>query len=162
MDAFGPIVNVLLVLSVLSVAAERVTNLVKLRRDKDWCGLEARDRELRITFTNVLAGVTLAAVMKADLFGMLSQPSAPWSTLGWTQWNGQTWVRHAAASSVGGVTYALLGSAITGIALGFGSKFWHDVLGIVVELKKLTEGRSKAAHDASEAKVTVELQKKEG
>lgn len=162
MDAFGPIVNVLLVLSVLSVAAERVTNLVKLRRDKDWCELPDRDRELRITFTNVLAGVTLAAVMKADLFGMLSQPSAPWSTLGWTQWNGQTWVRHAAASSAGGVTYALLGSAITGIALGFGSKFWHDVLGIVVELKKLTEGRSaKAAQDAGGAKV-VEEQKQDG
>lgn len=160
MDSLEPIINVLMVLTVLSVAAERVTNIVKLRREKEWRALPERDRELRITFTNVLAGVTLAAVMKADLFGMLSQPNAAWSTLGWTQWDGQAWVRHSAAASWSGGMYALLGSTITGMALGFGSKFWHDVLGIVVELKRMTESRSaKAVQDAG-GRAVVEEHKK--
>ena len=80
--------------------------------------------------------------MKADLFDMLAHPSEPWSTLGWTHFDGVRWVRHPAATSWSGFVQALLGSTITGFSLGFGSTFWHDTLGIVLELRKLTEQRA--------------------
>jgi hypothetical protein len=144
MGAIEPFINILTVLTVLSVAAERVTNVVKLRRDSSWKENDNREREFKITWSNVLIGIAIAIAMKADLFAMLAQPDSPWTTLGWTQWNGTVWVRHPAAGSLSGIAQALLGSAMTGISLGFGSTFWHDVLGIVLELRKLTEKRAAA------------------
>jgi hypothetical protein len=136
MGSLEPIINILTVLTVLSVAAERVTNVVKLRRDSSWKANDSRQREFLITWSSALVGIAIAIAMKADLFAMLAHPDAPWSTLGWTQWNGTVWVRHPSVSSVSGVSQALLGSAMTGLSLGFGSTFWHDVLGIVLELRK--------------------------
>jgi hypothetical protein len=92
-----------------------------------------------------LVGIAVAIAMKADLFAMLAHPEAPWSTLGWTQWNGTTWIRHPSVSSLSGMSQALLGSSMTGLSLGFGSTFWHDVLGIVLELRKITQNRATAA-----------------
>ena len=61
--------------------------------------LPPKQRELRIVATNLGVGMILALAMKADLFAMLAQPTAPWSTFGWTQWSGTAWVRHAATRS---------------------------------------------------------------
>jgi len=157
MESLEPIINLLTVLTVLSVTAERLTNVIKLRRSADWDVLEARQKELRIVTTNLAVGMSLALVMKADLFAMLAQPAAPWSTLGWTQWDGSAWVQHAATLSAGGVLHAVLGSALTGAALGLGSSFWHDVLAIVFELKKQSQARTEAARAL--APVSVERKK---
>lgn len=41
--------------------------------------------------------------------------------------------------------YAAVGSGFTGLALGFGSKFWHDVLSIMFELKSMARNRGSLA-----------------
>jgi hypothetical protein len=143
-DSFEPIINILTVLTVLSVAAERLTNVVKLRQDPSWKQKKGRARELHINASTMIIGVSLAITTKADIFEILTHPLGPWSTLGWTAFDGTTWVRHASATSVSGAVQALLGCSITGFSLGFGSTFWHDTLGIVIELRKLTEKRATA------------------
>lgn len=100
-------INVLMVLTVLSVAAERVTDVVKLRRNGVWRGLPDDARRLRITSVSVVAGIVIAVATKADLFAMLARPEAPWSTLGWVRADGSGWVRHATAAGGSGLIQAL-------------------------------------------------------
>src|SRR6266550_3686567 len=133
MSTFEPLINLLVLLTVLSVAAERLTNTLKLRRPsmrvvatrggkKDEAG--EKEREKDITQVSLLVSLVLAILVKANLFEILSRLDAPWDTIGWLRLNGSTWVRSAALSGVAPLLYALGGSALTGIALGFGSKFW--------------------------------------
>lgn len=145
MGSFEPFINVLTVLTVLSVAAERVTNFIKLRRHAAWPEDDERTREFRITGCNIGVGIALALCAKADIFMMLARADAPWNTLGWTTWNGQHWVRSTAAADLAGIAQAVLGSVITGVSLGFGSQFWHDTLGLVLELRTKLRTRTPEA-----------------
>jgi hypothetical protein len=148
-DTFEPLINVLVVLTVLSVAAERVTNMLKLRhedlRDHKSTESDEREREYRITGRNMLVGVALAILVKADIFAILANLANPWDTLGWLQSHGESWTRAAALGSFGTFIYSIGGSVITGFALGFGSKFWHDLLGIAYELRDMARQSNKAA-----------------
>ncbi len=143
MTTFEPLINLIVLLTALSVAAERVTNVLKLRhpdlRNERGTRAEEKDRERGITIRSVAVGMVLAIAMKADLFEILAELDAPWETLGWVQVSAGQWTRAAATVGVGPFLYALIGSAFTGIALGFGSKFWHDILDIVFQLRKITE-----------------------
>jgi hypothetical protein len=115
MDAFQPLINLLVLLSALSLAAERVTNVVKLRYES------IRD--------------------KADFFEILGNLQAPWDTLGWAHMQAGELVRRSALTNLRQGLYALVGSVFTGLALGFGSKFWHDMLDIVFNSREwLTKG----------------------
>ena len=141
MESLEPLINLIVLLTVLSVAAERTTNVLKLRRDslrvKETAPAEEKKRERSITGCAVLVGIFVALFVKADLFSILSQLDNPWSTLGWIQVQGSTWTKAAASQSWGTFGYSTLGCIITGVALGFGSKFWHDVLDAVFELRGL-------------------------
>lgn len=134
MEPFEPLINLLALLSVLSIAAERLANVIKLGDPVLRTLGDARERERRIANRVILVSVALAVVIKADLFQILSHLDAPWDTLGWSG------NRPAGA---GGVLYAIGGSALTGISLGFGSKFWHDALDVVSALRaSIREPRS--------------------
>jgi hypothetical protein len=126
MDAFAPVINLLVLLSALSVAAERLANAIKLRdpelRKKRSGSGEEKDREQRIALRALLVSVLLAVALKADFFQIVSHLHAPWETLGWAGY---------AEASTGRMVQAIGGMVVTGVALGFGSKFWHDVLDIV-------------------------------
>jgi hypothetical protein len=139
MESFEPLINLLIVLTVLSVAAERATNLLKLRHADLRVAVkekpEEKRREERITFRSVFVGIFLAILVKADFFEILSNLDSPWQTLGWVQVSGSEWVRAPASAGAGTALYAILGSVVTGVALGFGSKFWHEVLDAVLELR---------------------------
>jgi hypothetical protein len=139
MDAFDPLINILSVLTVLSVAAERVTNVVKLRKEDTWRAISERQREFNIQVTNVIFSLFIALAVKADIFSMFARPDAPWSTLGWVQWTGTAWAQSASVVGASAILHTFVGCIVTGIALGFGSKFWHDVLGIVFEARELTK-----------------------
>ena len=86
MDAFTPLVNLFAILTALSLAAERITNIVKLRskslRDK---AEDEKDRERRITSRALLVSLAVALLVKADFFEILSRLDAPWETLGWAR-----------------------------------------------------------------------------
>lgn len=143
MTTFEPLINLVVLLTVLSVAAERVTNVLKLRspelRNERVGREDEKDRERAITVRSVAVGMLLAIAMKADLFEILAELDAPWETLGWVQVSAGQWARATATAGVGPFLYALVGSAVTGIALGFGSKFWHDILDTVLELRKIVQ-----------------------
>jgi hypothetical protein len=129
---FEPLLNLVVLLSALSVAAERLANWMKLGdpdlRERKGEPAEEKVRERRIALRALAASLLLAAVMKADFFEILRHLDAPWDTLGWVRDGAQRW-------TAGGVLQALAGTAVTGVSLGFGSKFWHDVLDIVEGLR---------------------------
>jgi len=142
MDTVQPYVNLLVLLTVLSLIAERATNVLKLRNEKLRTKSEDKGdekvREEGITRINIAMGIIVAVLVKANLFEIMSNLGAPWETLGWVKITHVQWVRADALSSLGTALYALGGSMVTGIGLGFGSKFWHDILDIVFQLRDLT------------------------
>lgn len=146
MPTFEPVINLLVLLTVLSVAAERIAELIKTRNDalRQRASTQAAEHErvAQIQARVLAIGIILAVAVKADLFSILTHLDDPWSTLGWVRVSGAQWFQSAALQNVGTFLYALAGSALTGVALGFGSKFWHDLLDTVYELRNLVRQRA--------------------
>ncbi len=143
MESLEPVINLLVVLTVLSVAAERITNALKLRHSELRTPTQTpegeKKREEQITYRGLTVGILLAIFVKANIFEILGHLDTPWETLGWVQVSGSQWFRDPSTANWGAFLYALGGSAITGIALGFGSKFWHDILDTVFELRGMAK-----------------------
>ncbi len=148
MDNFEPLINLLLVLTVLSVVAERVSNVFKFRnpdlRNRKLDASEERAREGAIQSQTLLVGIAIAILAKADIFQILAHLDDPWSTLGWVRVIGAQWFQAPATQDIGTLLYTLGGCALTGLALGFGSKFWHDILSTVFELRTMARRRGSA------------------
>jgi hypothetical protein len=129
MEGLQPLMNFALLMTALSIAAERLANILKLRHPSlrgpgtRLGRREEKERERQIANRVLAVSVALAVLLKADFFAILSHLDAPWSTLGWT--------RDAAIRSPAQLVSTLGGTVLTGVSLGFGSKFWHDVLDIV-------------------------------
>lgn len=79
MDSLQPIINLLVVLSVLSMGAERATNLFKLHRphlrdkpvgapDDPIVMRKKKERERDIAGGSLLVGILLSLAVKADFF----------------------------------------------------------------------------------------------
>ena len=72
MTVFQPVVNLLVVLTIFSVIAERLTNVLKLQhhdlRERKSSVTAERVREKGIQSRCVLMGIILAIVLKADVF----------------------------------------------------------------------------------------------
>ncbi|MHC5023542.1 MAG: hypothetical protein ACYTGG_06470 [Planctomycetota bacterium] len=143
MSTFEPLINLLVMLTALSIGAERLTNALKLRIPslRDRSSSDDRTYESRLITLNLLCCIGLALLLKANFFEVLARPDDPWSTLGWVQVRGTQWVRSAVTLNLGASLYAIAGCVVTGIALGFGSKFWHDVLGAVREIRSMQRAR---------------------
>lgn len=145
MDSFEPIVNILVILSVLSITAERLTNLLKLQNtelnDRKPDRQEERRREHRISLRTTAVGVVLTILVKADFFEIMNNLQDPWSTLGWVRLDGYRWAQSPATMQLSAFLYTLGGCLVTGLGLGFGSKFWHDLLGSVYELRSLARNK---------------------
>lgn len=145
MAPFEPMVNVLVLLSVLSFMAERITNVWKLSNPTlslRKAETEAeRDREKAIAARTLIAGVVLALLVKANMLEIVANPADPWGTIGWVSAREGAWFRSPALANLGSFLYAVAGSVLTGLALGFGSKFWHDTLGGIYELRSFVRDR---------------------
>lgn len=163
METFEPLINLFVLMTALSVVAERITNHLKLgnedlRRRTD----DDRTREQRIQNRSVIVGIGLALLMKADMFLILSNLDDPWKTLGWIRVTGGHAFRSEAAVALGPCLMAVVGCVITGFALGFGSRFWHDVLGSLLDVRKRGRNARRAenrqaqsnAHDDANNNVT--------
>src|SRR3972149_4611533 len=89
MDAFEPLINLLVLLGTLSIAAERLANLTKLAHPdlarRRGSQREEKDRERRIGNRVILVSVLLATAIKADFFAIMAHLDAPWQTLGWSR-----------------------------------------------------------------------------
>ena len=145
MTTFEPFVNLLIVLTVLSVTAERISNILKFKRptlrDRQTDRKAERKREGEIQSQTLIIGIAIAVLAKADLFAFLTHLDDPWSTLGWVRVIGTQWFQSPATQSLGTILYSLGGCALTGLALGFGSKFWHDILSTVFELRTIARNQ---------------------
>jgi hypothetical protein len=126
---FQPAINLLLLMSTLSMVAERLANAIKLRhaelREPHHAAHRPaeKERERQIADRVLIVSLLLAAAVKADFFAIMAHLQAPWDTLGWTG--------SPALTSPWRFCATLAGTALTGVSLGFGSKFWHDMLDIV-------------------------------
>jgi len=158
METLEPLINLLTLLTILSVAAERITNVLKLRRDNlrtrqaDYAAERLRERG--ITTGSLLVGVLLAILVKANIFEILANMDSPWHSLGWITVSAHHWVRANATTGFGPFLYALAGCVLTGVALGFGSKFWHDILGTVYEMRNLARKYNAASPKPDAATTT--------
>jgi hypothetical protein len=95
-----------------------------------------KERERDIAWTGMGVAAVVAILAKADLFEILRRLDAPWETLGWAQFTGTGLIRTASITGPLSVIYAIGGCLLTAFALGFGSKFWHDMLDIVFNARE--------------------------
>ena len=141
MDAFQPLINLLVLLSALSIASERLANGMKLRdpelSEKKPGLRDEKARERRIAQRALAASVVLAVLMKADFFEILSHLDAPWDTLGWVRPPEDDWTASR-------FLQALAGTMVTGVSVAFGSKFWHDLLDLLYGVRKAIASGSRA------------------
>ncbi len=142
---------------VLSLVVEKVADFWKLHkpdiRVKKLKADEEKDRERRILARNIIVGIAVALFLKADSIQMLTS-GEPGQVLGWdnvlffnndrmADLNNDNIIYFNALrfSSAGeGIIKwieMLLGIGLTGMALSFGSKFWHDLLGVLYEVKQV-------------------------
>ena len=149
METLDPVINLLTLLTALSVVAERLTNVIKERYDMDKAdtAVTEKQRDHAVHGRAACVGIGLALVLKADFFTIVQHINDPWGTIGWVRVEGDQWYRATELRSIGAFIYTILGCVVTGWALGFGSKFWHDVLSIVNEFKK--KKRAQGASPAS-------------
>ena len=141
MDAFQPLINLLVLLSALSIASERLANGMKLRdpelSEKKPGLRDEKARERRIAQRALAASVVLAVLMKADFFEILSHLDAPWDTLGWVRPPEDDWTASR-------FLQALAGTMVTGVSVAFGSKFWHDLLDLLYGVRTAISGGPRA------------------
>ena len=141
MDAFQPLINLLVLFTILSLAGERATNLIKLKsnelrmRKKDEEG--TRKREQKINIRNIVINIFFSIIIKANFFEVITHLDDPWKTLGWIQFHDNQWMMSPVLDNIGMTLLALVGCVVMGFSLGFGSKFWHDVLGIIYEIRDM-------------------------
>lgn len=124
------LVSLLVILLPLSFISERITNLVKLFlptsnflsignvRYRENNPLLEKKRERRIFLISLLSGELVAFSLKADLFTILNSGKFGWDEPA----SGFSWI---------------IGCLFTGFFLSWGSKFWHDLLGIILEAKNM-------------------------
>ena len=142
METLQPLINLLVMFTALSVIAERATNLWKHRNPElgQQSGKYENDRvrESALTLRGIVAGIILALLLKADFFAIIANLENPWKTIGWIQ--APDWTRSPSTSSLTSFLYTAAGCVVMGLALGFGSKFWHDIVGTIYALR--TRARS--------------------
>ncbi len=137
MDAFIQIVFVLLILSMIT---EKITNLVKLR-PTSWVKSIAllfvskksetenaeQQRSREIQTMAIITGIVVALMTRASIFHV----SDPSFELGWQAFDfkqDNAWLH---------VLYEVFGCLLTGFFLSLGSKFFHDLLDLLLESKNL-------------------------
>lgn len=158
------IYTLLLVLFVLSQISERVANFLKLKlsdtrllfegTDKTFWKYfsfrntktrsadpeKEKDREFRILKINVATGLLVSLIFRTDLFCILRNIADPASHMGWTtiRTDYHAYIGLFDKCYVGSIFFGLstlLGCLITGVFLSFGSKFWHDLVDLLLQAK---------------------------
>jgi hypothetical protein len=146
MDMIQQIIQLTTILFLLSMVCERIADFLKyylsdsqlLGIPKDFFKIgdtitkfpkdDAKEqaRAFRIMKINVWSGILLASILKADLIKIFNNITEPGITLGWNN-----------ISSYETLDFVLLpfGIILTGCFISFGSKFWHDLLDILYQIK---------------------------
>ncbi len=128
--------QVLVTLFILSLVAERLTNYLKLNRAKLRIKLDGeaeKEREAKIFKLAIWSGIIVALLTKADFFEIIS--AKPAQSL--SDWG--NYLQHFATvkgwAKLWKIAQLALGTLITGFFLSQGSRFFHDLLDILVQFK---------------------------
>lgn len=146
MDMLQQIIQLVTILFLLSMVCERIADFLKnylsdsyvFRIQKDFFKVgdtltkfpqdDAKEqvRAFRILKINIWSGILLALILKADLIKIFNHITEPGKTLGWNN-----------ITDYKALDFVLLpfGTVLTGCFISFGSKFWHDLLDILYQIK---------------------------
>jgi hypothetical protein len=115
-----------IILLILSLITEKITNLLKLHSElavsKDSKEEELK-RESKIQLLSFLIGILVALFCKANIFLFFKPDFSLF-------WESKDFVGHIYISNI-------LGSIFTGLFLSLGSKFFHDLLDVLLQVKNL-------------------------
>jgi hypothetical protein len=140
------IIQLVTILFLLSMVCERIADFLKnYLSDSQFLGLKKEffkigdtitkfpqedakeyERKFRILKINVWSGVILAAILKADLIIIFNNIDDPGKTLGW---------KYISEYEIPDIMLLPFGIVMTGFFISFGSKFWHDLLDILYQIK---------------------------
>jgi len=115
-----------IVLLILSLITEKIANFIKLQKES-WANkkdseLEEKIREKQIQTITLIVGIVVALVAKANLFLLFNKDfNLFWSNIP----EGESIVSN------------IIGSIVSGIFLSLGSKFFHDLLDMLLQVKNL-------------------------
>lgn len=140
-------------LFILSLISERIANFFKLylpedrwfffippgkfrtKQDNDY---EEKCRARRVFVLALLSGFGVALVLKADVIAIFNSGRDPESTLGWDTFSLPKVANYKIFwQNFGSILITISGCLLTGFFLSFGSKFWHDLLDLLLEVKNL-------------------------
>jgi hypothetical protein len=138
---FEQVINATLVLFILSLITEKVANFIKLHSTRlaipQNSLLFETSRTRAIQKRTILIGIFIALLCKANLFDLFNQDTTlfwerndlPFFTNNEVVWNEDfIWLKFLSV---------IVGAALTGLFLSFGSKFFHDLLDLLLEAKNL-------------------------
>lgn len=100
--------------------------------------LQEEKRYYRILKINIICGFVVAWILHADIFSIIENKNEPFKALGWghIKWFFQ---KGADGNLQWNLLYSWLifitGCFATGFFISFGSKFWHDLLDILFQIK---------------------------
>lgn len=134
-------ISLAIVLFILSMINERIANFIKLQfSDKKLLFIplgnlrhkgsvsEEDDRTKRILAVNIVCGTLVALALRADLIVIVNHIDKPWEGIGWNK----PFEKYE--------YYTLfIGCFLTGCFLSLGSKFWHDLLDVLLTTKNLKQ-----------------------
>ncbi|WEK20508.1 MAG: hypothetical protein P0Y49_05075 [Candidatus Pedobacter colombiensis] len=134
----------------LSLIAERIANLYKLFRDRMRTKTSDKElekvRERNVMITALVSGWIVAYIAGANLFGLLKGQGLSPMTYGD---DGLSWDGYP---ELNGLQFHF-GIFLSGVFISLGSKFWHDMLDIILEfsnLKKAQAGQAQAETQVKE------------
>lgn len=150
--------EIVIVLFILSMVWERINEFVKLYlscmpvpflkgkylvRDTTTKYPEEspqeQQRKYRILKINLALGVLTAIACHADMLALMQNSTEPAKVLGW---DGKK-----LPAGLYGIVSFLFGCLLTGAFISMGSKFWHDLLDILVAIKNVKRQAVKTAED---------------
>jgi len=140
-------VSIVIMLFILSMIAERFVTWVKIYFGKKGRSLpgfsdknddlrsapkskeEEKAIEVKVLGLNIVLSIVIACIAHANLFDILNF-DIPFNSLGWST---VTW------TGVGNFLLMILGCILTGFFISLGSKFWHDLLDLLLYTKNLKQ-----------------------
>ncbi len=123
------LISITIIFLILSLMTEKITTLIKLHYRK--LGIkrltdeEEKERAKEITRYSLGIGIIVALSLKANIFAMIAS-STPGETLVW-----------GSDKDKFPLFLIILGSILTGVVLSLGSKFWQDLLDLLLETRNL-------------------------
>ncbi|MFI5405628.1 MAG: hypothetical protein ACHQ1D_03855 [Nitrososphaerales archaeon] len=130
-------ITIVTILFALSLISERISNLLKLQikkfRIEPSDEIKKKEKERDIMWLALISGLFVSIVSGADFFTLINE------------------AKLVSIFNIGDPSLpmlrTLMGIFLSGVFISMGSKFWHDILDIVLEFSNLRKYRSREAEE---------------